>query len=282
MTTLRALAARGAETLQRAGIPAPRKEAQRLLAHVLGVDPGALMAMDDKKASDGTAAAFLAKIEHRSGHAPLSHVLGYRDFWSHRFQITPHVLDPRPETETLIAAALEAPFARVLDLGTGSGCILLSLLCERPDARGTATDISPEALAVARLNAEALGVADRVALVEADWGAGVAGRFDLIVSNPPYIPAAEIAGLAPDVRDHEPRRALTDGGDGLSAYRRIAEAAPRLLAPGGRLMVEIGPGQAETVAAYFGAAGLAPGGVRPDLDGRPRVVIATQPCETAG
>jgi release factor glutamine methyltransferase len=277
VSTLRALAERGAETLRRAGIPEPRKEARRILAHVLSLDPPALLAMDDAEASADTVARFLARVAHRSDHAPLSHVLGYRDFWSHRFRVGPAVLDPRPETETLVAAALEAPFARVLDLGTGSGCIVLSLLADRPDARGTATDISPAALDIARRNAETLGLADRVTFVEADWGAGLDGAFDLIVSNPPYIAAAEMGALASEVRDHEPSLALTDGGDGLGAYRRIAAAAPHLLVPGGRLLVEIGPGQAHAVAEIFRAAGLVLDQVRADMDTRERVIAARAP-----
>jgi len=274
VTTLRALVEQGAARLARAGIEAPRKEARRLLAHALGVDPGRLAGMEHDAAPAEGAAAYLPMIERRAARAPLSHIVGYRDFWTHRFRVTTDVLDPRPETEKLVAAALEAPFARLLDLGTGSGCLATTLLAERPEATGVATDISAAALDVARDNAARLGVADRLAFVRADWAEGLAGPFDLIVSNPPYIPVGEIAGLAPEVRDHEPRGALTDGDDGLSAHARIAVAAPALLAPGGRLIVEIGPGQRDPVSELFAAAGLVVAGTRADMDGRVRAVLA--------
>jgi release factor glutamine methyltransferase len=205
----------------------------------------------------------------------VAQIVGARAFWGREFAVTPDTLDPRPETETLVAAALEAPFARLLDLGTGTGCLAVTLLAERGTAAGTATDISPRALAVARVNAERHGVAGRLDLVEADWGAGLVGPFDLVVSNPPYIAAEEMADLAPEVRCHEPWAALTDGADGLTAYRRIAAAAPALLAPGGRLIVEIGPGQAASVEELFAAAGLAVTATRADMDRRERVVTAS-------
>ncbi|MEM0937412.1 MAG: peptide chain release factor N(5)-glutamine methyltransferase [Pseudomonadota bacterium] len=274
MTTLGALLDRGAQTLARTGIPAPLKEAQRILADVLGIDPAALLGRPDEAAAPGTINSYLSKVEQRAGHAPLSQVLGYRDFWRHRFRVTPAVLDPRPETETLVAMALELPMTRLLDLGTGSGCIAISVLAERAEATAVATDISVEALEIAEFNALDLGVADRLAFVHADWGAGLSGPFDLIVSNPPYIAVDEIAGLAPEVRDFEPHAALTDGGDGLGAYRRIAADAPRLLAPGGSVAVEIGLGQEHDVQAIFVAAGLEPTGLHPDLAGRIRVVSA--------
>ncbi len=274
MIPLRTLVDEGAATLAGAGIEAPRKEARRILAHALGIDPGRLAGMEHDAAPAEGVAAYLPMIERRAGRAPLSHILGYRDFWTYRFGVTQDVLDPRPETETLVAAALEAPFARLLDLGTGSGCLAATLLAERPEARGVATDISSAALEVARDNAARLGVADRLTLVRADWAEGLTGRYDLIVSNPPYIPAAEIAGLAPEVRDHEPRGALTDGADGLTAHARIAAAARDLLSPGGRLIVEIGPGQGAPVSELFAAAGLVVTGTRADLDGRVRAVLA--------
>jgi release factor glutamine methyltransferase len=204
----------------------------------------------------------------------VAQLLGYRDFWKHRFIVTPDVLDPRPDTEALVAEALRRPFARVLDLGTGTGAILLSLLAERPAATGLGTDLSEAALTVARRNAAALRLADRADFAPADWFAGVAGQFDLIVSNPPYIAAAEMAGLAPEVRDWEPHLALTPGGDGLDAYRAIARGAGAHLAPGGRLVVEIGAAQGAAVAAIMAGAGLGPVRVLPDLDGRDRVVTA--------
>jgi release factor glutamine methyltransferase len=202
----------------------------------------------------------------------MAQITGERLFWGRSFRVTGATLDPRPETEVLVAAALAEPFARVLDLGTGTGCILLSLLADRPGTAGLGVDVSPAALAVAVENAARLGVVAEFRL--SDWFAGVAGRFDLIVSNPPYIAAAEMAGLAPEVRDWEPHLALTPGGDGLDAYRAIAGGVAAHLEPGGRLLLEIGPTQAAEVAALLAAAGLAGIEVLADLDGRDRVVAA--------
>jgi release factor glutamine methyltransferase len=191
--------------------------------------------------------------------------------------VTRDVLDPRPETETLVALALAEPFTRVLDLGTGSGCILVSLLAERHAAQGVGTDVSPAALLIAGENAAWHGVAERVILTPSDWFGDIGGQYDLIVSNPPYIAAHEMAGLSPEVRDHEPRGALTDEADGLTAYRAIAEGAGRFLVPGGRLLVETGPTQGPAVSRLFAGAGLEAVAVHPDLDGRDRVVSARRP-----
>ncbi len=208
---------------------------------------------------------------------PVSQIVGSRNFWGREFLVTPHVLDPRPETEILIAAALEEPFQTLADLGTGSGCILVTLLAERGGTRGLGLDLSPEALTIARQNAEAHGVADRAEFRSSDWFSALGERVDLIVSNPPYIALSEMPGLEPEVRDWEPRLALTDEGDGLGAYRAIlAGAAPRL-APGGRLIVEIGPTQAEAVTAIGKAHGMAAPEVRRDLDGRARVCLFRVP-----
>lgn len=251
--------------LRAAGVPHPARDARRLLDHhAPGWSPGD--AMRD-------AAGFDAAVGRRAARQPVSQIVGRRAFWRHDFAVTPDVLDPRPETETLVEAALEGPFERVLDLGTGSGCILVSLLGERQTATGLGTDRSDAALAVARSNAAAFGVADRAAFRRADWFDGIEGRYDLIVSNPPYVAEAEMADLAPEVRDWEPRDALTPGGDGLGAYRAIARDAARHLDPGGRLMVEIGPTQGEAVTSLLRAGGLRDVAVRSDLDRRPRIVI---------
>ena len=210
----------------------------------------------------------------------MAQITGQRAFWGRMFAVARDVLDPRPETETLVAAALARPAARVLDLGTGSGCILLTLLAEWPQAAGIGTDASGPALAVAADNAAALGLADRTTLRQGDWTGCIDvardGPFDLIVSNPPYIAAAEMAGLAPDVRDWEPPGALSPGGDGLAAYRAILPAVPRLLAPGGLVLLEIGPSQAASVTDIARAAGLCRIDVLRDMDGRDRVVAAQQ------
>mgnify|MGYP001032363558 CR=1 FL=1 len=191
--------------------------------------------------------------------------------------MTPDVLDPRPDTETLVAAALEQPFARVVDLGTGSGAIVLTLLAEHPAATAVGVDLSPAAIAVAQGNAERLGVAGRVALLQSDWFGAVTGRFDLIVSNPPYIAADEMALLSPEVRDHEPHMALTPGGDGLDAYRHIAAKAGAYLTKGGRILLEIGPTQASAVTGFLANAGFAEPVCLTDIDGRDRVIAANWP-----
>ncbi|MEM9425945.1 MAG: peptide chain release factor N(5)-glutamine methyltransferase [Pseudomonadota bacterium] len=224
--------------------------------------------------AEETGQDFQSLVGRRLNREPFSHIAGYRDFWKHRFRVTPDVLDPRPDTETLVQLALEAPFSKVLDLGTGSGCILISLLAERPGARGVGTDMSEKAVLLAGENAAEIGVVDRLVLPLSDWFADVGGRYDLIVSNPPYITAGEMAKLAPEVQQFEPRVALTDEADGLTAYRAIAAGAPDHLTPGGRLLVEIGPTQARAVSEIFVAAGLADVTIHPDLDGRDRVVAA--------
>ena len=270
------LLARGTAELTGAGIPDAGRDARRLLAHVLKVPPGRLTLFLREIVQPDLTVIFLAMIARRADRVPVSHLTGRRMFYGREFLVTPEVLDPRPETETLIEAALSAPFARVLDLGTGSGCILLTLLSEAPQATGLGTDISPAALNVAHWNRNALRLEGRAGLAEGDWWAAVpqGAVFDLIVSNPPYIALHEMAGLSPDVRDHEPRAALTDEGDGLGAYRILAAQAGAHLAPGGRLLVEIGPTQGQAVAGLFAAAGLQGVQVIRDLDNRDRVVGA--------
>jgi len=264
----------GAAALELAGIDGPAGDARRLLAHALGIGLAQLRARTSETVPPGALADYRRMIGRRAAREPVSQILGYRDFWKHRFRVTPEVLDPRPETETLVDLALGEPFARVLDLGTGSGCILVSLLLERPEARGVGTDISAAALLLAGENAKRLGVAGRLVLPLSDWFADIGGRYDLIVSNPPYIAAAEMNCLDPEVRDHEPRAALTDGADGLAAYRAIAAGATRHLSPGGRLLVEIGHTQGSAVAGFFRESGLEDVAVHPDLDGRDLLVSA--------
>lgn len=262
------------DALTAAGVADPAGDARRLFAWAYEQGASAAEPQDRDAPNATTRAKFDAAIAARCRRQPVSQITGQRAFWRHDFVVTPDVLDPRPDTETLVEQALALPFSRVLDLGTGSGCILLSLLAERPQARGVGVDLSERALQVARTNAARLGVADRVDWVVSDWCAGVAGQFDLIVSNPPYIAAEEMPGLDPEVREHEPAMALTDGADGLTAYAAIAAAAPDHLLPGGHLMVEIGPTQAEAVAALFAQAGFDAIVVHRDLDGRDRVVAA--------
>lgn len=263
--------------LRAAGIADPARDARLLLAHAADIAPDRVTLILPEMAEPQAAADFEALIVRRAAREPVSHLTGARLFWGRRFAVTSDVLDPRPETETLIAAALSAPFARVLDLGLGSGCILLTLLAERPDATGQGADLSPAALAIAGQNATALGVADRAQLLQGSWFAPVSGRFDLIVSNPPYIAASEMEGLSPEVRDHEPRMALTDEEDGLSAYRAIAAGVMGHLEPGGRVLLEIGPTQGEQVSGFLRQAGLADVHILHDFDSRDRVVAASAP-----
>ncbi len=263
-----------ARRLAAAGIDGAARDVDRILAAVLGVEPGRLQILDRDLTADE-----LARLDQglaaRAARQPVAQIVGFRDFYAHRFRVTRDTLDPRPETEVLVQAALDLPWTSVLDLGTGTGAILISLLAARRGAAGMGTDISEAALDVARRNAGDIGVA--AAFVRADWYMGVRGRFDLIVSNPPYIAANEMAGLSPDVRDWEPHLALTDGADGLSAYRAIAAGARDRLNPGGHVLVEIGPTQAGAVGALFADKGADIGVIR-DLDGRDRVILARFPA----
>jgi len=260
-------------TLRETGVPDPARDARVLLRWASGLEAAALTARMGEEMGEGEFDRFIAACRERALRRPIAQIIGQREFWGRSFEVTPDVLDPRPETETLIAAALEgAPARRILDLGVGSGCILLTLLAEWPTATGVGVDISEAAVAVAARNAELLGVTGRVELRHGDWLEGLAGAFDLIVSNPPYISEAEMRDLDASVRDFEPRLALTPGGDGLDAYRRIAAGAGAHLAPGGRVLLEVGAGQAGAVEAIFAAAGFAPAGRHRDFDGRERCV----------
>ncbi len=275
--TRRTLLADGAARLRAAGIMDAPRDARALLAHVLDLAPDRLLMDPDAPVPPAQALAYDAAIAARAAHRPVAQITGRRLFWGRVFRITGDVLDPRPETETLIAEALGVPFTRVLDLGTGSGAILLTLLAERGGATGLGVDLSPAALAVARGNARALGVGARAGFAVSDWFGAVSGRFDLIVANPPYIGAGEIDSLSPELRSWEPRMALVPAecdGSGLGAYRRICAGLSHHLAPGGRVLFEVGAAQGAAVAALCRAAGLADLRVLPDLDGRDRVVSA--------
>lgn len=266
--------------LQAAGIEGAAGDARALLAVAMEVprDRLTLHLGDDLDAA--AAARFDKMVARRVARAPVAKIIGRRAFWGRSFEVTADVLDPRPETECLIAEVLRGPVpARLLDLGTGSGIIAVTLLADWPEARGVATDISAAALAVAERNAGRHGVGARLDLCLTDWFAQVTGVFDLIVSNPPYIAADEMPGLSAEVRDHDPEGALTDGGDGLSAYRAIASGAGAHLRPGGRIALEIGWQQGAQVRDIICAVGFAEVGVLPDLDGRDRVVIGTWPVD---
>ncbi len=261
------------KTLNDAGVPDAARDARRLFAFASGVDAWRLTVTLPEPVTDDVRARFEALVARRVRREPVSHLIGSREFYGRKFEVTPDVLDPRPETETLIEVALRDNFSRLLDLGTGSGCILVTLLAEMPDAVGVGGDTSADALAVALRNAQRHGVDDRVTFVQSDWMGTIRQPFDLIVSNPPYIAADEMRDLLPDVRKWEPRMALTDEGDGLSAYRAIVDQALPALMPGGRLVFEIGPTQGAAVSDMMRHADLRNVSVIPDLDGRDRVVM---------
>ena len=270
------------DTLRQAGIESPDIDARLLIGHALGLDRTALMINGDRHLRTDEVVAIDALAARRLRHEPVSHILGRKEFWSLPLDVSDAVLVPRPDTETVVEAALDciardnlrlAPL-RILDIGTGSGALLLALLTELKNGNGVATDISPAAIAVARGNAERLGLSPRCTFVVCDIAGGVTGPFDLIVSNPPYIAHADIAALEPEVRDHDPALALDGGIDGLDAYRAIASQAIHLLAPCGRLIVELGAGQEPAVRDLFSKAGLTVSGVRADLAGIPRALTA--------
>jgi release factor glutamine methyltransferase len=274
-----------AVALGAAGIDNARFEARLLLGHATGLSAEQLIARGTDIATPVTMTALRALTARRVRREPMAYILGEREFWGLTFKVTPAVLVPRPDSETLIAAVLELlPDRqrgwRILDLGVGSGCLLLTLLREFPDATGIGIDASRDALAVARANVETLGVAGRAMLVADDWREPswvdrLAGPFDLVVSNPPYIVAAAIDGLMPEVARFEPRIALDGGPDGLAAYRAIAAASSKLITRGGWLAVEAGEGQVLEIARIFSAAGLAPTAPWKDLGGIERVVAAS-------
>ncbi len=278
--------ATGRARLAAAGIASPRLDAELLLAHALGSSRERLLLHAAEDLDRRAYARFCDVLDRRLQHVPMAHILGVREFFSHPFAVTPDTLVPRPDSETLVEAALErlpdhVAHVRLLDLGTGSGCLLLSLLVALPAAHGVGTDISEKALAVARRNAASLGVADRARFHAGDWFAALpAGTppFDLILSNPPYIPSAEIAHLMPEVARHEPRLALDGGPDGRDAYRRILRDAARHLRPGGWLVLEIGADQEDAVVAAIASAGFVDIATVRDLAHRPRVVAARRPA----
>lgn len=261
--------------LSTAGIDGAVRDARALVALATERRADRLTLDEHDTVTEAQQSQLKALVARRLAREPMSHILGTRHFFAHEFVVTRDTLDPRPETETLVLEALKGSFARVLDLGTGTGAILISLLAARPAAQGVASDVSEAALAVARQNAERIGVVDRVAFVKSDWLVEVRGVFDLIVSNPPYIALAEMPDLAPELA-YEPRIALTDESDGLSAYRIIVMGAGAHLSTGGRLMVEIGWGQGAEVAALFVGAGFEQVEVLSDLDGRDRVVTGAK------
>jgi release factor glutamine methyltransferase len=283
--TAAALLADAAATLAAAGVAAPEWDAERLLGHVLGWDRATLVASPRDEVPAEAEARFRAVVARRAARVPLQHLLGTQAFWKHEFLVTPDALIPRPETEVLVEVSLglvkgvERPV--IVDVGTGSGCIALSIAAEREDAEVHATDISGPALQVARRNARRLGLEGRVAFHEGqvlEPLTGLEGRVHLVVSNPPYVDPADRQELAPEVRDHEPAEALFPPGDALSIYRRLVPGSAALLRAGGALAVEISPFIPDGVVRLFTEAGFPEPSVRPDLAGRPRVVFGRLPA----
>ena len=257
-------------------------DARVLVGHALHLNRAQLVAQSDRVLEAREINAISALAARRLKREPVARILGRKEFWSIMLMVTPDVLVPRPETETVIEGALDfvgrsglrLEKLRILDIGTGSGALLLALLQELPNASAIGTDVSTDALKVARANAAHCGLESRCNFVACDIAEDVEGSFDLVVSNPPYIPHDEIDALAPEVKDYDPKVALDGGRDGLSAYRVIAASARRLLAPGGRMFVELGKGQEAAVRELFTKAGLDVGIVRMDLAGIPRVLGA--------
>ena len=277
--TIGALLGEAAVRLKAAGIEAPLREARLLLGHAAALPQSTLIGWPERAVDAESAGRFETLLARRLAHEPVSRILGRREFWSLDFAVTADTLDPRPDTETLVEAVLaqlpdrRAPL-RLADFGTGSGCILLALLSELPNAWGIGLDRSESAAGIAKANAAVLGLAQRAAFAVGDWGAALTGSVDLVVSNPPYIPSATIARLDPEVRHYDPHAALDGGADGLDAYRRLLPDAARLLCPGGIAALEIGVGQAAGVVSLCQEVGLQTLAIRADLAGIERVVLA--------
>ncbi|AWK86215.1 peptide chain release factor N(5)-glutamine methyltransferase [Azospirillum thermophilum] len=275
--SLRALRRSAEQRLRDAGVETPELDARLLIEHGLGLTREEVVLNPERSVSELDAARVRALVERRAAREPVGRIVGQRAFWTIELALTPDTLEPRPDTETVVEAVLallpdrKAPL-RLLDLGTGTGCILLALLAELPNATGLGIDVSPGAAKAAARNAALNGLAERAVFRTGDWGAGLTGRFDVVVSNPPYIPSADIAGLQPEVRDHDPLRALDGGPDGLEPYRIIARQLPGLLAPGGIAALEVGQGQAGEVARLLATSGLCEISVLRDLGGVERCV----------
>jgi len=281
-TTVGAALEECAVALTAGGLDEPRRRARQLTAAALDLPAAEIFAHPERAISDAERTRIQGIARRVAAREPLSRIVGHREFWGLEFMLSRDTLDPRPETETVVEAVLARlsdrgkPY-RFLDLGTGSGCLLLALLSEYPKASGIGVDVMPGAAATARRNAERLSTHDRASFIAGDWGAALAGGFDVVVANPPYIASAELAQLPPEVRDHDPHRALDGGADGLAAYRAIAGELARLLMPGGLFAAEIGIGQDEAVVRIIAAGGLAVEPAVADLAGIPRVIVARRP-----
>jgi release factor glutamine methyltransferase len=272
---------RVAREFREQNIDAPELDARIIVGHALKLGHTALVAQSGRVLAPEEADAVAALAARRLAHEPIGRILGCKEFWGLPFKLNADTLLPRPETETVVEATMAAldgehrssRVLRIVDLGTGSGALLLALLSELPNAFGIGTDISVTALGCARDNAAALGLSTRTSFVACDYGAALEGPVDVVVSNPPYVARGEIAGLQPEVRDYDPRRALDGGPDGLDGYREVAAHAPRLLAPNGVLAMELGRDQLSEVTAIFAPTGLAPGAPWHDLAGTARALV---------
>ena len=267
-----------AVTLQQAGVESAALDARLLMQHALGISREQLLLAMDKTLSAEEEAAFAALIAERARRRPVSHLTGVREFWGAEFKVTADTLDPRPDSETLIEAVLQnvadkARACRILDLGTGTGCLLLSLLKELPEASGLGVDQSEAALQVAKENALRLGLQTRTTFLASHWCDKVEERFDIVVANPPYIPSRTIETLSPEVARYEPKSALDGGEDGLDCYRQIVAQLPRVMQDDGLAVLEIGIHQQEALAGLAKAQGLRVAAVRNDLGGIPRAVV---------
>lgn len=273
--TVGAFLCEAGQLLRAAAIESPRLEARWLLAHAMGTTVEALLREPRAPVPPEAQPRFRDLLARRAARVPLAHLTGRVGFWTLDLEVSPDTLIPRADSEALVEAVLESGRAprRVLDLGTGTGALLLAVLSEFPEARGVGVDLRPEAAALAARNAARGGLSARAAFLAGDWATALAARFDLILSNPPYIPSGDIPALMPEVAAHEPASALDGGADGLEAYRRLLAALPWLLAPGGLAVFELGIGQADAVARLATAAGLRPRGLKRDLGGVDRAIL---------
>lgn len=277
------VALRRTKTLfEESGIETASLDARLLVAHAFGCDPTDLIWKEQASVSDAFDDRLRELVERRLNREPVAYILGRREFWNSEFVVTRDTLIPRPDSETVVEAVLELipeknSQQRVLDVGTGTGCLLVSLLQELPQAKGVGIDVSPAAISVARTNCNRLHVLDRVQLIVSDWFSKVEGRFDIVVANPPYIVDKDIKGLDPDVRDHEPKLALAGGSDGLNSYRIIAESLSTVLKRNGFAVIEIGVNQSRTVCETFEAEGFAIHSIKKDLGDRDRCIVVQMP-----